>query len=143
MRHSASRSPIAPVGSDQTGEAALPGYWPIVFGAAPTLDQDGDDRPWFLDDDDDGDGLLDAHESSTGVYGSPIDTGSSPFDADSDDDGIADGFEVANGSDPNDPGSTPLAPGVPVSSFLARALLLAALLFLGALALVPTRRSST
>ncbi len=69
---------IAPMGSASTGEAALPGYWPIVFGASPNLDQDADDLPWFLDPDDDGDGLLDVHESSTRDLVSPMDTGSSP-----------------------------------------------------------------
>ena len=127
-------------GSEATGEAVLPGYWPIVSGAAPGLDQDGDDLPWFLDPDDDGDGLLDIHESSSGEFISPTDTGTSPFEADSDGDGFSDGFEVGNGSDPNDHASTPGAPGVAASGSLTRALLLAALLVLGLLVLVPTRR---
>lgn len=63
--------------------------------------------------DSDGDGLLDAVETNTGVYASPTDTGSDPFDPDSDGDGYDDGDEVAAGSNPNDPTSTP-APPVPV-----------------------------
>jgi len=42
-------------------------------------------------------------ETGTGVYVSTTDTGSDPFDADSDGDGFTDGWEVAFGSDPNDP----------------------------------------
>jgi hypothetical protein len=76
--------------------------------------------------DSDGDGLPDAVETNTGVFVSPTDTGSDPFDADSDDDGINDGDEVANQTDPNDPLSPP--PTVP-SIGLGGQLVLAALLF--------------
>jgi hypothetical protein len=53
--------------------------------------------------DEDGDRLYDIVETGTGVYVSTTDTGSDPFDADSDGDGFTDGWEVAFGSDPNDP----------------------------------------
>ena len=45
---------------------------------------------------------------------SPSDTGSDPLDADSDDDGFIDGVEVLAGTDPNDAGSVPSLPLVPV-----------------------------
>jgi MYXO-CTERM domain-containing protein len=57
--------------------------------------------------DTDGDSLADVHETNTGSYVSPTDTGSDPLDPDSDDDGFADGVEVAAGVDPNAPGTFP------------------------------------
>jgi probable HAF family extracellular repeat protein len=60
--------------------------------------------------DTDGDGIADVHETDTGVFVSPSDTGSDPLDPDSDDDGFADGLEVAASADPNDPAAFP-APG--------------------------------
>jgi hypothetical protein len=86
-----------------------------VLAASPTSDEDGDD-------------LYDVVETDTGVYVSPSDTGTDPFDWDSDDDGYSDGFEVALGSDPNNPYQTP--PPVPALGIGGRALLL--LLLLGA-----------
>lgn len=44
--------------------------------------------------DSDGDGLSDAQESATGVFVSTADTGTDPTDADTDDDGLNDGYEV-------------------------------------------------
>jgi hypothetical protein len=55
--------------------------------------------------DGDGDGVSDVFETDTGVFVSRTDTGSDPGDADSDDDGLFDGAEVAMGSDPTDPDS--------------------------------------
>ncbi len=49
-----------------------------------------------------------------------------PSDWDSDDDGFADGWEVALGSDPNDPDETPTLP-VPALGPWGQALLLLAL----------------
>jgi len=63
------------------------------------------------DADADNDGVLDVYETGSGVYVSPTDTGSDPGDPDSDGDGYADGAEVAQGSDPNDAGSTPTLGG--------------------------------
>jgi probable HAF family extracellular repeat protein len=60
--------------------------------------------------DTDGDGIADVHETDTGVYVSPTDTGTDPLDPDSDADGFADGLELAAGADPNDPAAFP-APG--------------------------------
>jgi hypothetical protein len=86
---------------------------------------DGDAAGDACDADDDNDGLADAVETNTGVYVSPADTGTDPLDLDSDDDGFDDAAEVAAGSDPNDPGSTPL--GVPTLGALGSAALLAGL----------------
>ena len=97
------------MGSASDLRTSAPGFWPIVAGALPSLDADGDGIPAFLDDDDDNDGLLDTVETNTGVFSSAFDTGSDPLDPDSDGDGFLDGEEVAAGSDPNDPGSTPVA----------------------------------
>ena len=93
-------------GGSGTLTTLAPGFWPIAAGALPSLDTDGDGLPAWLDDDDDDDGLLDVVETRTGVFVSGSDTGTNPIDADSDDDGVSDGDEVAAGSDPNDPEST-------------------------------------
>lgn len=71
---------------------------PGFIGATCQIPTDGDA---------DADGILDEHETGTGIYVSPTDTGTSATDADSDDDGFADGVEIARGSDPNDDDSTP------------------------------------
>lgn len=68
---------------------------------------DGDGQGDACDPDDDNDGLTDAVETNTSVFVSPTDTGTSPLNPDTDGDGFGDGDEVAAGSDPNDPGSTP------------------------------------
>lgn len=59
--------------------------------------------------DTDGDGLPDLHETDTGIYISPTDTGSNPFLPDTDSDGWNDGIEVRAGSDPNNPNFLPVA----------------------------------
>jgi len=92
---------------------SAPGYWPIVAGSLPSLDLDGDGIANFRDDDADGDGLLGAFETATGVFVSASDTGSDPLVLDTDGDGFPDGFEVARGTDPNDAASFPRAPPVP------------------------------
>ena len=57
---------------------------------------------YFAPFDHDADGLGDIYESDTGLYVSDQDTGTSPNDPDSDDDGLNDGDEVYNhGSNPN------------------------------------------
>jgi hypothetical protein len=52
-----------------------------------------------LDSDDDG--LLDTHETQTGIFVSATDTGSDPYDSDSSDDGLLDGEVVTAGFNPN------------------------------------------
>jgi uncharacterized repeat protein (TIGR02543 family) len=48
----------------------------------------------------DGDGLIDAVETNTGVFVSASDTGTNPNNADTDGDGLNDGAEVQQGTDP-------------------------------------------
>ena len=117
---------LGPAGSAVNLTTSWPGFWPLVAGALPALDADGDGRQTFLDPDDDGDGLLDTVETGTGVYVSPADTGTSPVDTDSDDDSYDDHTEVVGGSDPNDPLSLPVAvPALPWPACLALMLALA------------------
>lgn len=103
----------APSGSLGTLTSMLPGFVALVTAGFPSLDLDGDLAQFFLDEDDDGDGLDDVHETNTGSFVSPTNTGTSPTNADSDGDGFEDGVEVQAGSDPNDFASRPAAPGVP------------------------------
>jgi hypothetical protein len=53
--------------------------------------------------DSDGDGLLNSVETNTGSFVDESDTGTDPFDADWDDDGLNDGAEVSLETDPFDP----------------------------------------
>jgi hypothetical protein len=72
----------------------------------------------------DGDLLLDLYETETGTFLSPSDTGTDPFDPDSDGDGFLDGWEVQSGTDPNDPLDVP-APPVPLDAGWLLSMLLA------------------
>jgi hypothetical protein len=114
------------------------GFWPIVRGGMPSLDLDADGVQAFLDDDDDGDGLLDTVETGTGIFVSASDTGTFPFDPDSDGDGIDDGVEVDRGSDPNDPQSPPAVPALPPGGIILLAALLA-----GSSPWLPCRKEDT
>ena len=100
----------------------------LCEGFDDNLDFDGDGIPDGCDDDDDADGLFDIVETNTQLYISPLDTGSNPMDADSDDDGFPDGLEVRRGSDPNDDQSLPmlLVPGLSPTALLGLVGLLAA-----------------
>nr|MDJ0852344.1 hypothetical protein [Myxococcota bacterium] len=84
-----------------------------------------------LDPDSDGDGLDDGAEWDV--------WGTDPLDDDSDGDGFTDGAEVAAGSDPLDPGSTPGVP-VPSASTVSRVALVALLALAAYGALGPGRR---
>ena len=55
----------------------------------------------LTDPDDDSDGLADWVETGTGIYAGPTDTGTSSSTNDTDGDGILDGTEVDNRTDPN------------------------------------------
>ncbi|MCP4814328.1 MAG: hypothetical protein GY888_17605, partial [Planctomycetaceae bacterium] len=57
--------------------------------------------------DTDGDGILDIHETNTGIFVNADNTGTNPFLADTDGDGFSDGEELAGGGDPNDAESLP------------------------------------
>jgi len=117
---------IGPSGSSNTLSTQASGFWPIVVGAFPALDQDGDGRQAFLDSDDDNDGIADSFETNTGVFVSAADTGTNPNDADSDDDGFVDGAEVVAATDPNDAGSHPEIPSLPPPGAVALVLALLA-----------------
>lgn len=92
------------------GPADMGGNMPAidfgVEGGTQTLsfsvdnnDTDGDDIPNNIDDDDDGDGLLDVVESDSGTYVDEDDTGTDPLIADTDGDTYPDGDEVTASSE--------------------------------------------
>ena len=67
---------VAPSGSLATLASIMPGFLTVALGGAfsgsvggfPTLDLDGDLAQFFLDEDDDGDGIDDIHETGTGFF---------------------------------------------------------------------------
>lgn len=131
---------VAPFGRTDSLRSVLPGFFWIEAGRSDFLDLDADGASFFLDEDDDGDGLLDVHETGTGTYVSAQNTGTSAVRADSDGDGFSDGAEVGAGTDPTDPGSHPGAAAVPFLSAGAR-LLLAIALALAGLRVLPLESS--
>jgi hypothetical protein len=64
-------------------------------------DVDGDSDGDVCDVDADGDGLLNTVETGTGIFVNADDTGSQSLIFDTDGDGLDDGTEVAQGTDPN------------------------------------------
>lgn len=132
--------PVGPSGSPLDLGTVAPGFFPILAGALPGLDGDLDGVAWFLDPDDDGDGLDDSVETNTGAFVSAGDTGTDPLLADSDGDGVPDGIETGGGSDPNDPLSTPGATALPALGPAARALAGLALALSAARALGQRKR---
>lgn len=125
---------VLPSGSSSDLESVHPGFWARFLGKSvggyASLDIDADLRPFFLDADDDGDGLEDLVETATGLFVSALNTGSNPFLPDSDGDGFNDGVEVLAGTDPNDGMSRPAAQ-VPSAGFVSLALLLLGMLIIG------------
>ncbi len=63
--------------------------------------------PMVWNDDGDSDSAPDAVETDTGVYNGPSNAGTDPYDNDTDGDGVDDGIEILNGSNPLDPDITP------------------------------------
>lgn len=109
---------------------------PLTYTAVPPGSglRMGTDR----DTDDLGDGV----ETNTGIFVSASNTGTDPANKDTDGDGFEDGFEVANGTDPNNPNSDPTkVPALDGSSLLVTVLLLLTTGFLlrRRLVEVPTR----
>ena len=51
--------------------------------------------------DTDNDGLYDYKETGTGIYVSPVDTGTDPYNPDTDADSLSDGYEITLGTNPN------------------------------------------
>ena len=91
-------------GLDDSDEVQIHGTDPLDPDSDGDGLDDGDEVSTHLTDplaaDSDGDGLDDGEEVNT--------HGTDPLDTDSDDDGFDDAVEVTAGSDPLDPGSTPL-----------------------------------
>ena len=98
--------------ADPGGDAQTLTYTAVPPGAGYRMGVDRDE-----------DTLLNGVETNTGTFVDPNDTGTNPALADTDGDGFDDGVEVAAGSDPNNPASTPPPPGVPALGPLAALLL--------------------
>jgi hypothetical protein len=131
------------MGIDRDEDTILDGLDNCPSASNPDqLDTDGDTLGNVCDDDDDGDGLLDAVETNTGIYVGPNDTGTNPLLADTDGDGYFDGAEIAAGTDPTDPDSYPAAPAVPVLPLPGVALLAAAICGAARKGLTPRPRRS-
>jgi len=94
----------------------LPDGWEVLNGMDPNdatgdngrngdINQDGvaNVDEYLGNTDADDDGLPNIVEMNTGVFVDENDTGSDPFSADTDEDLLPDAWEVANGTDPNNP----------------------------------------
>jgi hypothetical protein len=150
---------IGPGFSNSDFEASWPGFFPVVAGALPSQDRDGDGAPDTsetsppsgpgtdpFDPDTDSDGLCDGPPSSlpacalggedlngNGVYDAGMET--DPNLTDTDGDGYSDGVERAAGSDPLDPGSLPGPIAVPALGGPGSALLMGLIGLIGSLRL--------
>jgi DNA-binding beta-propeller fold protein YncE len=88
--------------ADPLGDAQTLTYTAVPPGSAYRIGIDRDE-----------DMLPNGVETNTGTFVNPDDTGTNPALADTDGDGFDDGAEVAYGSDPTDPLSSPPPPNVP------------------------------
>jgi len=96
----------------------------------------------FEGPDADGDGILNEHETGTGIYVGPTNTGTDPLVADSDGDGFDDGSEVLAGTDPNNDQDFPMPPPlVPSLDGVGLGMLALGLAALGALERSRRRRT--
>ena len=105
--------------TDATLRAIATSDGPLTYTAVPP----GSGRRAGIDRDDDL--LTDGVETNTGVFVSPHDTGTDPARSDTDGDGIDDGREVIQGSDPTDPLSHFAVPSMGPGGQLLLALLMA------------------
>jgi len=115
-------------GVDDAGELCPPNQGGFPQPIPGSDDTCGDGIGNVCDPDDDNDSLLDIHETGTGVYVSPTNTGTQSLVSDSDGDGWGDGAEVSAGTDPNDSNSFPQGGGqIPTLGGVASAALAVAL----------------
>lgn len=77
----------------------------------------GNNTGVFMAPDTDADLLPDDVETNTGTFIGETDTGTNPFNPDTDGDGVRDGIEVELGTDPNNPLDTPSLPVGTVANF--------------------------
>lgn len=127
------------MGVDRDQDESLDGVDNCPSAANPLQQNfDADSRGDACDPDDDNDGLLDAVETNTGIFVSETNTGTDPFNSDSDGDGVDDLTEVA---DPNrDPNINENPPLVPSTSPLGWTILIGGLFALGSIAILQRRR---
>ncbi len=106
--------------ADPLGDALTLTYTAVPTGSGTRM---GIDR--------DRDTLPNGVETNTGVFVNASDTGTSPFNEDTDGDGFTDDIEVTFGSDPNDFFDTPSGVGAPSLGFIGAVLLASAFILIG------------
>ncbi len=112
--------------ADPAGAAQIVTYTAVPPGSEERMGTDRDE-----------DALRNGVETLTGVFVDENDTGTSPFNSDTDGDQFEDGLEVASGSDPNDPLSTPETATLPGLGPIAGSI---AVLLLALTGFAPLRR---